>query len=228
MTHHSRSLLRIAFAALCCAGLAACEADMANYDYATRYPIKVETQTALLILEPGPGGHVKPVDAAALDEFARDYVNRGAGGVTIELGAPSAADPLANNFRNDIMLALSARGVPASAVQTAYATDPDAAKYGRAVMQFPIYVAIATECGTFKDQPGFTPLNENTWGFGCANQRNLAAMVVNPKDLVDAQAPTGRLAARADVVVGRYLIGGKIGASGEGPAIAPAATTGGL
>lgn len=215
-------------ATLCLVGLSACEADMPNYDYATRYPIKVETRTALLILEPGPGGHIKPMDVAAIDEFARDYANRSAGGITLQIGANSTSDALATGFAADIGTALSGRGVPAAAVQTSFATDPESAKYGRAIMQFPIYVAIADECGTFKDQPGFTPLNENSYGFGCANQRNLAAMVVNPRDLIDAQASSGRLAARSSDVVGKYIIGSKIGGSAESPVLTIENTTGGL
>lgn len=222
-------LRRLAIAVMCFSGLAACEADMENYDYAARYPIKVETRTALLILDPGPGGTVNPVDLAAINEFAVDYGKRSAGTVSVQVGANSTTDPLATNFAREILGALEMRGVPQGHVTTTYSTDPGAAKYGRAVMQFPIYVALADECGTFKDQPGFTTLNENTYGFGCANQRNLAAMVVNPRDLVDAQASSGRLAARSGVVVGRYISGALIGAAPEEvPTINYQPTTGGL
>lgn len=222
-------LHRLIIAALCLSGLAACEADMQNYDPYARYPIKVEERTALLILDPGPGGTVIARDLAAVEEFATDYGRRAAGTVTLEIGANSRTDPLATNFARQIADVLAARGIPRSHMALTYATDPEAAKYGRAVMQFPIYVALADECGTFKDQPGFTPLNENTYGFGCANQRNLAAMIVNPRDLVDAEAPSGRLAARSAVIVGKYIAGVKIGAGPpiEGPALADQTTTGG-
>ena len=222
-------LRRLILAVACLSGLAACEANMEDYDYQTRYPIKVETQTAMLVLDPGPGGRVRASDVAAIDEFARDYNNRAAGVIDVVIGANSAQDPLAIGFARDIHGILTGRGVPAGAVNISFAVDPTSAKYGRAEMQFPIYVALATECGTFKDQPGFTPLNENTYGFGCANQRNLAAMVVNPKDLVDMQTPTGRLAARSNVVVGKYIVGNIIGAAGSERATIPFnTTTGGL
>jgi pilus assembly protein CpaD len=130
-------------------------------------------------------------------------------------------------FANDVTQVLLNRGIPASAIQISYATDPETAKYGRAVMEYPIYVALADECGTWKDRPEFMPENENSYNFGCSMQRNIAAMVVNPLDLIDAAAPTGRLAARADNVVGKYIVGGKIGGSAEAPAITPNATTGG-
>src|SRR5690606_27729568 len=109
------------------------------------------------------------VDTPAIDEFSRDYANRAAGTVTVEVGANSVDDPLAISFARQVSSALVARGVPQGAIQLSLATDSKSAKYGRAVLQFPIYVALANECGTFKDQPGFTPLNENTYGFGCAN-----------------------------------------------------------
>jgi pilus assembly protein CpaD len=207
--------------------LAGCQANTANYDYAAQHPIKVETRTALLILEPGPGGHVQVADLPAISEFSRDFGNKAAGGISIRIGATTLSDPLATAFANDVMQVLGANGVPTSAVQLAYATDPAIAKYGRAVMEFPIYVAIADECGTWKDRPDFTPENENTYNFGCSMQRNIAAMVVNPRDLVDAAAPSGRLAARADNVVGKYIVGDKIGASSEVPAISTPTTTGG-
>lgn len=212
---------------LCALGLAACEANMPDYDYAENHPIKVETRTALLILEPGPGGRVKAADAPAIDEFARDFGNRAAGSIEIRVGAISATDPLATTFANDVSQVLVSHGIPATALRLSYATDPEAAKFGRAVMEYPIYVALADECGSWKDRPEFAPVNETTYNFGCSMQRNFAAMVVNPRDLVDAAAPTGRLAARADNIVGKYIIGTKIGASPENPAIAPTATTGG-
>ncbi|WP_374655076.1 CpaD family pilus assembly protein [Dongia sp.] len=221
------------FAAILCLGLAgtslaACEGNMSDYDYSLKHPVKVETRTALLILEPGPGGRVNAADMPAVGEFSRDFGNKAAGGITIRVGAASTADPLAQAFAADVTQILTAHGVPAEAIELSYATEPEAAKYGRAVMEFPIYVALADECGIWKDRPEFTPLNENTYNFGCATQRNIAAMVVNPRDLVDAAAPSGRLAARADNVVGKYIVGAKVGAAGESPAISPLTTTGGL
>lgn len=222
MTRH------LVIAMLSALSLAACEANMPDYDYTANHPIKVETRTALLILEPGPGGRVKAADAPEIEEFARDFGNRAAGGIQIRVGANSANDALAMAFANDVIQVLISRGIPASAIQLSYAMEAESAKFGRAVMEYPIYVALADECGTWKDRPEFTPVNETTYNFGCATQRNIAAMMVNPRDLVDATAPSGRLAARADNVVGKYIVGGKIGGSLESPAITPYTTTGGL
>lgn len=221
----TRHLLVVLLSAL---SLAACEANMANYDYAANHPIRVEVKTALLILEPGPGGRVQVSDVAAIDEFSHDFGNRAAGGIDIKVGATSASDPLAMGFAGDVTQVLISRGVPVNAIHLTYATDADAAKHGRAVMQFPIYVALADECGTWKDRPEFTPENESTYNYGCATQRNIAAMVVNPRDLIDATPSSGRLAARADNVVGKYIVGNTIGAGGESAPITTTTTTGGF
>lgn len=215
------------FAAVGSTLLAGCEAQMSDYDYRDRHPVKVEKRTALLVLDPGPGGRVQNMDLPAINEFSGDFGKKAAGGIMIRIGASNASDPLAQAFAADIMQVLYSRGVPNAAVQLSYATDSQSAKYGRAVMEFPIYVALANECGTWKDRPEFTPLNESTYNFGCATQRNIAAMVVNPRDLEDAAPSSGRLGARADDIVGKYIVGLKIGASSETPAIAPPSTTGG-
>lgn len=200
---------------------------MPDHEYGMQHPITVETRTALLILDPGPGGRVQNTDLPAITEFSSDFGKKAAGGVSVRIGAVSATDPLAQAFANDVVQILASRGIPASAVELSYATDSVSAQYGRAVMEFPIYVALADECGTWKDRPEFTPLNENTYNFGCSVQRNIAAMVVNPRDLEDAAQSSGRLAARADNIVGKYIIGSKIGASAEAPGLNPTTTTGG-
>lgn len=222
-----RPLAIITCVTLATIGVAACEANMADYDYNERHPIKVEVKTALLVLDPGPGGHIRHNDLPAINEFASDFGKKAAGDITVRIGATNATDPIAQAFANDVMQVLYSRGVPKAAVNLSFSTDSQSVKYGRAVMEFPIYVALADECGTWKDRPEFTPLNENTYNFGCATQRNIAAMVVNPRDLEDAAASSGRLAARADNVVGKYIVGDKIGASTEAPAIELPNTTGG-
>ena len=93
MTRHLFATMLLA--GIAATGLGACEGNMADYDATVQHPIKVETRTALLILEPGPGGRVKLMDAPAIEEFSRDFGNKAAGGIEVRIGAASASDPLA-------------------------------------------------------------------------------------------------------------------------------------
>ena len=56
--------------------------------------------------------------------------------------------------------------------------------------------------------PGLTYLeNRPYWNFGCASQRNLAAMVDNPADLVQPRRETPPWAARRSVAIDKYRKG---------------------
>lgn len=69
------------------------------------------------------------------------------------------------------------------------------------------YVAIPPECPTWYDQP-YDP-NENTsWPqFGCAQAKNLAAMIEDPSDLIDPQELSGADGPVAAASIGRYREG---------------------
>jgi pilus assembly protein CpaD len=49
--------------------------------------------------------------------------------------------------------------------------------------------------------------NQPPWNFGCASQRNLAAMVDNPADLVQPRAETPAYTMRRTTVVEKYRAG---------------------
>ena len=74
------------------------------------------------------------------------------------------------------------------------------------------YVAEGPECGTTwihdadRDRKNLPSPN-----FACATQRNLAAMIANPADLLGPRSETPRDASRRDVVYDGYLKGDSTG-----------------
>ena len=54
------------------------------------------------------------------------------------------------------------------------------------------YVAEGPQCGDFPTNLASQPDNLNSENFGCATQKNLAAMVANPADLVEPRTMTPR------------------------------------
>ncbi|MEX1083013.1 MAG: CpaD family pilus assembly lipoprotein, partial [Xanthobacteraceae bacterium] len=77
---------------------------------------------------------------------------------------------------------------------------------------YPVMTAEAGPCGLWPADlgPGYEPgyqENKPYWNLGCASQRNLAAMVANPADLVQPRAETPTSAARRSTALEKYRKG---------------------
>jgi pilus assembly protein CpaD len=107
---------------------------------------------------------------------------------------------------------LSAAGVPPQSVETRAYRPADPSKLATLRLSYPAVVASAGPCGLWPYDLGPTydrEHNENVeyWNFGCANQRNLAAMVDNPTDLVQPRGTTPSYTPRRTVVIDKYKNG---------------------
>lgn len=178
--------------------------DMTAYNSHLKYPLTVDRKMAVLIAEPGPDGTILPFDQARIGEMAADFRDRAAGPVEIVVGAKGGTDPVALAFARNLRDSLTAQGVPGGVVQIAYATGGAAAASNRATVSFPIYVANVPDCGMSNNQPDVGYYNANSDNFGCAMQRNIGLMVVNPLDLQQMQPSTGRWGTRSSDIVTKY------------------------
>ena len=68
-------------------------------------------------------------------------------------------------------------------------------------------VAVPPDCPDWSENIGRDPQNMPWPNKGCATQRNLAAMVANPEDLLHPRGETPRPGERRDVVWGKYIAG---------------------
>ena len=69
------------------------------------------------------------------------------------------------------------------------------------------YAAEGPECGKWPSNIAETSRNLNYENFGCAQQKNLAAMVANPADLLGPRTMTPSSAERRDTTWGKYIKG---------------------
>lgn len=69
------------------------------------------------------------------------------------------------------------------------------------------YVAHGPECGQWNENFNESENNRNSPDWGCARQRNLAAMVANPRDLQGPRGWSPRDSRRRDVVWDKYVKG---------------------
>ena len=198
--------------------LAACNApDLTSYDVHEKYPLTAEQKTAVLIAEPGPDGSIQPADRQRFGEMATDFRDRSAGPIDIIVGAKGPADPVAQAFARNIRDALTAQGVPGASVQISYATGGASAAANRATVSLPIYVAVVPDCGMSNTQPDIDYYNANSDNFGCAMQRNIGLMAVNPLDLQQMQPSTGRWGTRGHDILNRYGTGQAVPSANDLP-----------
>ncbi len=195
-------------AALLAALLGGCNApDLTAYDPHAKFAAEVVEKTAVLFLEPAPNGAVQGDDRRRIDEFARDFRDRNAGPIGIAVGATSNADPAAIAFAGHIRDALGAQGIPASAVNVTLHPEWSSGAAHRATVMFPIYVAEVPDCGMTNQYPEANAYNQNMGNLGCATERNVGLMVVNPLDLEQMQPPSGRWGQRSYDIVTKFATG---------------------
>ena len=217
--------LLIPSALLLAALLGACNSpDMESYDPHAKFAADVVQKTAVLFLDPAPNGAVQSEDRPRLNEFSKDFRDRNAGPIGIAVGATSQTDPAAVAFAGHIRDAFSAQGIPASAVNVTLHPEWSSGANHRATVMFPIYVAEAPDCGMTNENPEINFYNQNWGNLGCATERNVALMVVNPLDLEQMQPPSGRWGQRSYDVVTKYASGQVIASPVE---TTPTSTTAG-
>ena len=164
-------------------------------DYRERHPIAIHEGKRTLTLFVGAGrGGLTPTQRAEVLAFAQTWRREGTGGVTIDrpVGAPN--DRAAVDTLKQVLSILAASGIPNHGIGVKpYNPKPNQAAVIR--LNYPQMVAEAGPCGLWpadlgpsNDLKHFN--NEPYYNLGCATQRNLAAMVDNPADLVQPRAET--------------------------------------
>ena len=79
------------------------------------------------------------------------------------------------------------------------------------------FVAAPPDCPDWSENVGRDPQNTPWPNMGCATQRNLAAMVANPEDLIRPRGETPRPGERRDVTVGQIRQGRDVSGSKWAP-----------
>lgn len=138
-----------------------------------------------------------PDDSARFNDFVSRYLASGNGAISIT--APSGGEAAINYFGER----LASMGVPRNRilVGTRQQGDNDA----RVELSYMSYSAHVENCSN--DWPtdwGDTWDNAPTPNFGCAVQKNMAAMLADPRDMVEPRPMDAPDAARRATVLGHY------------------------
>src|SRR5262249_18997778 len=134
--------------------------------------------------------------------LARTWVREGTGGVVAEVPVDTPNARAAASAMGEIRSVLMAGGRPPNGITMPRYPPASPHELTPIRLSYTRIAATAGPCGTWPDDIGpnvDNPLyNENKqyYNFGCATQRNLAAMIDNPSDLVQPRAETPAYTAR--------------------------------
>lgn len=212
-------VLRVVFAAACAALLSGCYTDQQiagsppePTDYRLRHPITISEKDHTLQLFIGANrGSLTPVQRAQLLAFAQSWKDHATGGVVVDLPVGTANERSSAQALREIESILAATGVPPQSMAVRnYRASPGVLATVR--VSYPRLAAQAGPCGVWPKDigPSFNRdyfENQPSWNFGCATQRNLAAMVADPADLVQPRAETSAYTMRRTTVLEKYRAG---------------------
>jgi pilus assembly protein CpaD len=208
-----RSLAAMSIAAAL-AGCYSKETALAPYpnDYRERHPITLKegVQTVEIFVGRNRGG-LTPAQRADVLAFAQTWRREATGGIIVDVPHGGPTDRAAADSLREVHAILAASGVPAKAVFVrGYA--PTGASLASIRINYSKLVATAGPCGQWPKDLGISVdsnyiENRNYWNLGCASQRNLAAMVDNPADLVQPRGETPAYTPRRSVALDKYRKG---------------------
>ena len=166
-------------------------------DYRLRHPIAIQEadRSVVIFIGHARGGLSGPQRADVMG-LAQLWLQEGTGAIVADMpvGTPNAR--AAADSIHEIQALLAAAGVPSHGLVVRSYHPDDPRQMATIRLNYPKISAVAGPCGlwpedlgpSIKDKGYFE--NKPYYNFGCAYQRNMAAMVDNPSDLVQPRTET--------------------------------------
>ncbi len=183
-------------------------------DYRLRHPIAIqEADRSVVIFVGHARGGLSASQRADVIGLARTWVREGTGAIVADVPVDTPnARAAADSFR-EIRAQLAAAGVPPSGITLRHYHPADPRTLATIRLSYPRIAAVAGPCGLWPEDLGPSILdngyseNRPYHNFGCATQRNMAAMVDNPSDLEQPRSETPAYTARRTVAFEKYRKG---------------------
>ena len=183
-------------------------------DYRLRHPIAIQEADRTVIVFVGRGrGGLSANQRSDVMGMAQTWLKEGTGGITIDMPTDTPNARAASESMREIQATFAAAGVPPRAVAVRQYRPEDPRHMAAIRLTYPKISATAGPCGLWPDDLGPSVNNRGYfdnkpyYNFGCSNQRNLAAMVDNPSDLVQPREETPAYTPRRNIAFDKYRKG---------------------
>jgi pilus assembly protein CpaD len=183
-------------------------------DYKMRHPIAIQEgkHAIVVFIGNGRGGLTMPQRADVVG-LARSWQSEGTGAIVADVPVDTPNARAAADVYRDIRATLTAGGVPSHAITLRHYQPEDPRLLAAIRLSYPKIAAVAGPCGLWPEDLGPNIMNpsysdnQHYANFGCATQRNLAAMIDNPADLVQPRSETAAYTPRRSAAFEKYRKG---------------------
>ena len=183
-------------------------------DYRLRHPIAIEEANRSIVIFVGQArGGLSASQRADVMGLAQTWVREGTGAIVADVPVDTPNARAAAAAFREIRAMLAAGGVPSRGITLHHYHPDDPRALATIRLSYPRIAAVAGPCGLWPDDLGPSIddsgyiENKQYYNFGCANQRNLAAMIDNPSDLEQPRPETPAYTARRTAAFEKYRKG---------------------
>ena len=183
-------------------------------DYRLRHPISVQEADRSIIVFVGRGrGGLSSAQRADVAGLAQTWLAEGTGSISIDMPVDTPNANAAADSLREIQATFAASGVPPRAINVRQYKPEDPRHVAAIRLNYPKISAVAGPCGLWPEDLGPSVHNKGYYenkpyyNFGCSNQRNMAAMIDNPSDLVQPRPETPAYTARRTAAFEKYRKG---------------------
>lgn len=183
-------------------------------DYRQRHPIAIEEQNRSIVVFVGHArGGLTAAQRADVMGLASTWMHEGTGAIHIDMPSGTPNGRAAADSLREIQAMLAAAGVPPRGVIVRPYHPEDPRFLPPIRLTYSKIAAVAGPCGLWPEDLGPSIKNKSWfenkpyYNFGCASQRNVAAMVDNPSDLEQPRPETPSYTMRRNAGFEKYRKG---------------------
>jgi pilus assembly protein CpaD len=166
-------------------------------DYRQRHPIAIQEADRSVVLFVGHArGGLSASQRADVMGLAHIWLQEGTGAINADVPVDTPNARVAADTFREVQALLTAAGVPPRGILVRRYHPEDPRQMATIRLNYPKISAVAGPCGLWPEDLGPSIKNKSYfenkpyYNFGCAYQRNMAAMIDNPSDLVQPRPET--------------------------------------